>query len=1572
MIVIIFIILLFEIILINNDNTYSTIDKTNLNSNSSSVSISNDKNYEYLVNTSERNNRIICVKKEYNDLIYYVYDNQCDPQNTFTFSFNSTFKFDEDFYLSYKKNKESFIKTKITPNLAIGSCISCFFLDEMNLLSIYGYTFIYKNSSETEYKNYYKNIIDINYNLEKTNNSLYEISDSKELKNSDTVISQHNNILKDNNEDIKSWVYEESNSQWNTNAEDTALLYSNENLILQKFLKENRIHYAYDEIGKSKLYNTFSDNMGSQNKNSLNEKMMDDFFIHLKERENNYNKNNLTLFDDKNVFDLKKLKNIIFNNEECKFLKEDINKKKIWSNIIFASSFTNLKVLSHINNYSGTYEEFRHFSFDEDYKKRKINDFISITLDLNNKEYLNNNNIFILIANDEIKFLNKLNFCSNILSNDPSVAYIKNLNVITEYKDVKNKYISTNADNIVFLIKVLYYNNDIHLFLIDDIRGFGNPMKLSVPFFFLISHSYFSEFTHFFLKDNIIGWIKRNKILYVKTMNKIFTYLKESTIYSNKTYDVITIENKMVSNIYLLYLSHHIFKYIIFARYNPLKNYSLHKNINFEAVLLNMISNFTNEELANYKIYFEKVTKKEITNLTDKKKIQRMDVFDIFVIPSVNYVKFQNVLSKLFKALFDCGGRHISKLLKIVILRSHYDMLYNFNCYNYQLYSFLINFLDLHEYFYEYTDLNDLFKESQKILIELVKLVLEEMNNLIPFNEDKNLIKYLIIILYFGNDMFCLDKENSIYIQLIYELRHLNVFHAIILAYLSGDKLGTLCMRKNEIEASKSLEIDSKFNYDVYDDDNIYLKYGCPRKCDINDYSSIFLKKFQKKYFGDFHVAIRSANEYTLGIILVSFMASVVFIVGELDKELKRIYVYRIFKNIFIKNYVYNITKYYTFWNGKLYAFEQYEPECILLFNKYNLYEKYYFSNIIGDSLKVYNLHNLKNYKVSMLRICSGNRNLNNNDDLINYFSVKRDACLCDKNMINQPKSDFVVSEYLQLRYNFMKKMKRRNHELYEKMLNYNFFNDPLNISYKTKNFQNEKMINICKDIKFEKNHLCLFHKSRIILTYLYLLSSSPDLIFYVVSPLIYIKPHKHCDAYDIPLILNNMLKNRNFYKKSAKICINYAFAHFISVRDKISNLVITAKISGTMVNVSKRNLLLLLPLSKRVDILDYSKNNEYDIKEEILNEYFILGNPYTPINIISYRFQDYDEVKKNSHVTISGAFIKQYDEKYVTYKSITRKYNKKLQCTENHAFEINGRVLCFCNILSNDISNNCLYPFCEQSKKFCYENEECIDGKCVCVDGYSRNPMSYLCEKNNECMLQGEDTCEDPGYCVLAKNRYICLCPFPYVRVLKTCLHPLKGIKIGLYVFNNFENEFSNDEDDAPKKEKFYTNVFGSMSEYIKAAINYIIEPDLKSRIYVQPIKKMKNGIKATIIIYQRVHPNEPTPIEIFNNFLNQLSDSTSALNNGFYSYFARFTYIEYVVPFSKNEGLSPFNQNLIKYIPSLFIKILEIDMFNDISIIACFNFIILIVVTLLLLLYFLYLFIKIKFFQNERVKAF
>lgn len=97
-------------------------------------------------------------------------------------------------------------------------------------------------------------------------------------------------------------------------------------------------------------------------------------------------------------------------------------------------------------------------------------------------------------------------------------------------------------------------------------------------------------------------------------------------------------------------------------------------------------------------------------------------------------------------------------------------------------------------------------------------------------------------------------------------------------------------------------------------------------------------------------------------------MASVVFIVGELHKDMKRIYVYRIFKNIFIKNYNHNITKYYTFWNSKLYAFEQYEPECILLFNKYNLYEKYNLhKSSILNSFKGSNLNHLKEYKINLL-----------------------------------------------------------------------------------------------------------------------------------------------------------------------------------------------------------------------------------------------------------------------------------------------------------------------------------------------------------------------------------------------------------------------------------------------------------------------------------------------------------------------------------------------------------------------------------------------------------------------------
>ncbi|SOV14130.1 conserved Plasmodium protein, unknown function [Plasmodium gaboni] len=1697
----------------NNIKYYKINDKKNnkkrkntsynyTSSLNSSVSIYMDKDYEYLVHTSEKNNRIICVKKEYNDLIYYTHDNDCDPQNTFSFSFNSTFKFDEHFYMTYKKNKESFIEMNITPSLAIGSCINCLFLDEMNLLSIYGYTFIYNKSNEYEYKNYYKKIIDLyhnnnteeysndsdvdkntpvivnmiktdmdkikkkkkNHNKKKKKQSLFDSYNyNKDHKNIDkynkriyrnslgiaaTTFGNIQNVLTkdksiERNNIISNVESEPYNSYTNyhdihfyynncqgndniqgnhkcdgnlsyqqdgSNSEENLPFYSYENSILKKFLKENSIHYAYDEIGKDKTVNpNISGNSDIYNNSSI--KMVDRFFMNLKVMEDNKedekkehnhnnhnhnnNNNNNNMYDhnnesEKRIFD--ELKNIIYKENECKIFKDDFNNNpKMWTNILFTNSFTNINILSHIDKYNGTYADLKYFSFQDTYKKKKLNDFLNITLDINNKEYLRNNNVYIIIANEEIKYINHLIFCSDIISiADPVITYIYNYDLRKSYEQIKNKYISEVQDNKVFLIKVFYYNQQILFFLIDYIVGMDDPMKLSIPFFYLVSQNYFTMYTHFFMKDNLIGWIRKSKILYVKTMNKIFSYIKESTHYTKKSYDVISIENKIISNIYLLYLTKNIFKYIIFARYNPLKNYSLHKDINFDSVLLNMISTFTNEELYDYTTYLKKITKKDMNKIKDKKKIKRMDIFEIFIIPSTNYIKFESILSKLFKALFDCGGKHISKLLKIAILRSHYDMLYNFNCYNFQLYSFLTNLLDLHEYFYEYADLSDLFKESQIILKQLIKLTLEEMNNLIPFNEDKYLIKYLIIILYFGNDMFCLDKENSVYIQLIHELRQLNIFHAIILAYLSGDKVGTLCtsidinkeennkiiyVKKNNVYKDIGSYKYDNVHYLTYDDDNSYVKYKCRGNCNKNDYAVSFIKKFDNKYFGDFHVTIRPSSEYTLGIILISFMASVVFIVGELHKSMKRIYVYRIFKNIFIKNYNHNITKYYTFWNSKLYAFEQYEPECVLLFNKYNLYEKYnlHKNKSILNSLKVSNnLNDLKEYKINLLDRNNQKDNINNNEELIKYFDMKKEKCLCNRNMINKSKGDFVVSQYLQIRYNFMNKIKKTNNKLYEKMLNYNFFNDPLDISYKTKKFQYEKLIDICKDMKFDKNSLCLFHKSRIILTYLYLLSPNPQFIFYVISPLVFIKPQKYCDEYDIPLVLNNMLKNRNFYKKNAQICINYAFAHFISSGDKTTNLVITAKISGTMVNISKHNLLLLLPLSKRVDILDYSKNNEYDIKEEILNEYFILGNPYTPINIIAYSFQEYDNIKKNPHITISGAFIKKYDEKYVTYNAITKIYDEKTQCTNNHSFQHKGKLLCFCDILSKHKNTNCLYPFCEKTKKFCYLNEECINGECLCIKGYSRHPMSSICEQNNECVLDPKNTCESPGKCVLAKNRYICLCPYPYVRILNNCLHPLKGIKIGLYIFNNFNNQFSNDEDDASKKERFYSNVFGSMSDYIKEAINDITKHDLKLRVHVKPIKKLKNAIKATVIINQRNNPNEPTPIEVFNIFLNQLSDSTSALNIGFFSYFARFTYIDYVESFSRNEHVIPFYQNYIKYIPIFLLKIFQGDSFNDISFIACVNFIILIGVTFLLLSYFIYLFVKLKFFQEQRVKAF
>ncbi|SCQ16172.1 conserved Plasmodium protein, unknown function [Plasmodium ovale] len=1685
-----------------NNINYDVVEKKKKNSEMiSMLSVSYEHNYKLLLETSERNNRVICVKKEYDDLIYYTHDNECDPQNTFSFSFNSTFKFDENFYLQFIKNKESFTEIEINPYLAIGSCISCFFLDEMNLLSMYGYTFVYRKSSEVQYKRYYQNIIDQHYHAVKDASEHLRANGSgsgsgsgngRNASGGSGVIlhydnhDEHHEMLHDEHHEM---LHNEHHEMMHDEHHELLHASVQENQILQNFLKENRIYYTYDEIGKGRSAIQHGDMHGGKayggdvhRGSSLEREMIDSFFTALKEEEEDeIVGDNDSLGRRKSSLHLEGLTNLVHKEQECKFYKEDINKKKIWTNVTFVNSFTKLNILSHIDKYSGTYDELKHFSFHEKYKREKVNDYLSMMLDLENKEYLLHSNVFILIANEEIKFLKDVLFCSTTSNDDTSISYIHDENIINEYEKIKSQYMSKKGENYVFLLKVLYHNNRLQLVLVDSIRGSSDPMKLSIPFFFLVSHSHFSQFTHFSMKDNLIGWVKKSKILYIRSVHKMFSCFRESMTYTGKPYDVVSVENKIISNIYLLYLSHTTFRYVIFGRYNPIKNYALYKNVSFEAILLNMISTFTVEELTDYKKFFEKITKKEIKNIKDIKKRKRMDVFEIFVIPSDTYLNFQNVLSKLFKAIFDCGGKHISKLVKIAVLRSHYDMLYNFNCYNYQLYSFLVNLLDLHKYYYEHADLNGLFLESQEILKDMVIRTLNEMNNLIPFNSDKTLIKYLIIILYSGNDMFCLDKENSMYIQLIYELRHLNISHAIIVAYLSGDKHGTLCSRAESKKFSDNKQIGRNYIYETHVDDNAYLKHGITGKYNGSDFTSAFLRRFDNKYFGDFHITVRSDNEFTLGIFLVSFTATVIFIVGELHKETKRIYVYRIFKNIFIKNYSYNITRYYTFWNSKLYAFTQYEPECVLLFNRYNLYEKKTakeqpphegktksegaseeVTTVVGDlatvdgviaagdvatvdgviatgeATVVDDVIGIDNATVvddvigtdnatvvddvigtdnaTVVDDVIGTSNviatdeetfgglgglhgLRGNDELVEHFNSRRESCLCDKNMINKPKGEFVVSEYLQLRSSFMEKMKDQNRDLYERMLNYNFFNDPLDISYKTKNFQYEKLKDICKDIQFKQDRLCLFHKSRIILAYLYLLSTTPDLTFYVVSPLVFIKPQKYCDQYDIPLVLNNMLKNRNFYKKSSKICINYAFAHFISAGDKTSNLIVTAKISGTMVNISKNNLLLLFPLSKRVDILDYSKNNEYDIKEEIINEYFILGNPYTPINIISYSFKKYDVIKKNSHITISGAFVKQEDDKFVTYHKITEHFNEQLNCTESHAFEINGEILCFCDLFGksknkrdregeNNRRTTCLYPFCEESKKFCYINEECVNGHCVCIDGYFRNPMSSLCEKNNECFINSKDTCKDPGKCVLANNRYVCLCPFPYVRVLKNCLHPLTAIKMGLRIFNNFENDFSNDEDDASKTEKFYTNVFGSMSEYIRAAINdvsicnnavytriYIVKPEVKSRIYVKPIKKLKNGIKATIIINQKNDPNdpnEPTPIEVFNIFLNQLSDSTSALNNGFYAYFARHTYIEYVKSFSKNDDHSPLYECFIKYLPTLFIKIFRVDIFNDISIVACINFIILIIVTFMLLFYFLYLFVRAKFLQSERVKTF
>ncbi|SCM20253.1 conserved Plasmodium protein, unknown function [Plasmodium chabaudi adami] len=1575
------------------------------NNNNNNEHIPYDKTYEYLVDISKNNNRLICVQKEYNNLIYYTHNNECDPHNTFSFSFNSTFKFDEEFYIYYKNNKKSFIETEISPYMAIGSCINCLFLDEINLLSLYGYTFIYNNSDDYYYKTYYKGILDLHHD-----SNVYTNKDSAVSNLNENNLVENEYITKNGTETSIMSYMDDENDNTNLGTDSISGLHNSEIEKLDKFLKDNTIHYANDEINKENDISNFYDY-------SFNKKIINDFFMNFKEtsKRNEYINGNISFDNYKDTSFIDTLTNIVYKKTECKIYMNDINKQKIWSNIIFINFTKNLNILSHIKRYSGTYKQLKDASLgrvNNEYCKNKtnINEYIKTTLDLNNKEYLINNNLFILLANDDIKQLDEIIFCSSDKHNYSPLFYINNKNISIEYENIKNKYMSTNGNNYVFLIKVLFYKNKINLILVDYIRGSSDPMELAIPFFYFATHSYFSQFVHFFIKDNLIGWIQKSKVLYLTSIKKIVSCLAESTRYSKKKYDVISVENKIISNIFLLDLCHSIFKFIIFGRYNPIKDYSLYKSISFEAILLNMISTFKLDELRSYKKYFEKIIKKEINNIINIKKIKRMDVFEILVVPSDSYIKFQKVLSNVFKAIFDCGGKHVSKILQIAIPRAHYDMLYSFNCYNYQLHSFLVNLLDLCNYYYEHSDVNNLFKESHNILKQLINLALNEMPNLIPFNHDKDLIKYFIVILYFGDDMFCLDKENSTYIQLIHELRYLNISHAIMIAYLSGDKVGTLCSWEIKNKETNEVVEYGKSIYDVpnllemkyitFEDFNIYLKKVGIDSSNIIESTSMFLKRFNNIYFGDIHVIIESTNKYVVSIFLVSFMANVVLIAGELVKDLKRIYIYRIFKNIFIQNYAYNITKYYTFWNTKIYGFSQYEPECMLLFNKYNLYEKYYNSGstLITDSLSSQNLDSLKKKKLenknekfeydhgisSSLTSHNKENMLYQNEELIEYFSQKKNSCLCDKNMINKSKGEYVVSEYLKLRYKFMNKIKNTNDELYKQMLNYNFFNDPLDISYKTKRFENEQLIDICKDIKFQKNNLCLFHKSRIILTYLYLLSSQPDFIFYVVSPLVFIKPQKYCDKYDIPLVLNHMLKNRNFYKKSSKICINYAFAHFISVGDQTKNLVVTAKLSGTMVNINTSNLLLLLPMSKRVDILDYSQNNEYDIKEEILNEYFILGNPYTPINIISYTYKDYDQIKKNSHVTILGAFIKQNDKNFVTYHNITENYDTKSGCSAGHLFELDGKPICFCNTLStqknnvndehtkDDTYNNCIYPFCEQSKQFCYINEKCVDGKCVCIDGYSRNPMSSLCEKNNECILNSEDTCKDPGMCVLADNRYVCLCPFPYVRVFKDCLHPMAAIKMRLIIFSNFKNDFSNDENDAFKKENFYINVFGSMPQYIKEAINSIIKTDLRYRIYVKPIKKFKHGIKTTVIINQRSDPNEPTPIEVFNIFLNQLSDSRSALNNGFYSYFARFTYIEYVHAFSRNEHVSSFYESFIKYLPNFLINNFKVDAFNETSIFVCINLMILIIVIFMLFVYFIYSCVKNMFLRNGQINTF
>ncbi|KNC36877.1 hypothetical protein PFLG_01990 [Plasmodium falciparum RAJ116] len=616
-----------------NNTSYNYNNYNNNNNNSSlntSVSIYMDKDYEYLVHTSEKNNRLICVKKEYNDLIYYTHDNDCDPQNTFSFSFNSTFKFDDHFYMTYKKNKESFIEMNITPSLAIGSCINCLFLDEMNLLSIYGYTFIYNKSNEYEYKNYYKKIIDLYHNnseeysndsdvvwnipvvinmikadvdkkkkkkYNKNKGHLDSYNYNKDHKDMDkynkriyrnslglaatTFGDVRNGLSKDKWSDrnkIISKVESEPNNSY-TNYDDIHLYYNNcqgnnnfqghhkcggnisyhqednskenlpfyyyENSILKKFLKENRIHYAYDEIGKDKIANpNMSGNSDIYNNSPI--KMVDRFFMNLKvmeenkederkEHKNDNNDNNDNNNDNNNNHNnshnkgnekriFENLKNIIYKENECKIFKDDFNNNpKVWTNILFTNSFTNVNILSHIDKYNGTYADLKYFSFHDTYKKKKLNDFLNITFDINNKEYLRNNNVYIIIANDEIKYMNHLIFCSDIISiADPLITYIYNYNLRKSYEQIKNKYISDFQDNKVFLIKVFYYEQQILFFLIDYIVGMDDPMKLSIPFFYLVSQNYFTLYTHFFMKDNLIGWIRERALIIPKKVMMLF------------------------------------------------------------------------------------------------------------------------------------------------------------------------------------------------------------------------------------------------------------------------------------------------------------------------------------------------------------------------------------------------------------------------------------------------------------------------------------------------------------------------------------------------------------------------------------------------------------------------------------------------------------------------------------------------------------------------------------------------------------------------------------------------------------------------------------------------------------------------------------------------------------------------------------------------------------------------------------------------------------------------------------------------------------------------------------------